>query len=162
MSKEKTINIKKTVKKPSRALQLMVKGLQEQSRRKYFRIDMSSFGHSSRISYTTNKRICVGCAATCAIQKLAEKNLNVNNIEWVTSRARALRFKVEELESFEIAIDYARAGYPEELFYFFDIEPPVEVVNYLRKNPFRFGNTNWEKEIPIVEKIITFLKENGY
>jgi len=135
--------------KPSIALQAMVDGLREQSKRKDFEIRMSTFGHS-------DNKYCYGCAATCAIQKIANKNLSRENIIVYGQRAKFLNFDPIELNSFELAIDDARIGYLNRLFNFCGTAAALNKLSYY--GLFELSTNDWEEQLPKVELLIKELQ----
>jgi hypothetical protein len=147
------INIKETLKKPSAALRAMVDGLNEQSQRADFGIDMDTFGQ-----YDSKSKKCFGCAATCAIQHIAKKDISSLDIENVCDRARILSFNEGELSYFEATIDNARVGYTRPLFDFFNMGS-----EYSGKfdDQFCLSSYYWKDEIPKVEKLISELEAVG-
>lgn len=146
------INIKETIKLPSTALQMMVDGIKEQSKRTDFIINMSTYGDAD------NNGICYGCAATCTIQKIAARSISINYIGSVGLRAYDLGFDEDELRWFEDAIDDARAGELGNLFNFFGLEGDHD-LNY--DDRFFLSNNSFECQLPYVESLIDELKENG-
>lgn len=98
-----TTTFREILGKPSAAIRAMCDGLEEQSQRRGFRIDMQTFGFSSN-------KVCFGCAATCAAQKTTGRTLKWDTIAGVTTRADALGVDAHDLETFEIAIDNLRRG----------------------------------------------------
>ncbi len=153
------IDIKETLKVPSAALQAMVDGLREQSKSKYFRITMATFGHS-------DGHFCFGCAATCTIQQIAGKHFEasdlINNNDMDSSvfqRANALNFDVEQLRDFEDAIDSARKGRISRLFFFFGVPITRDSAKYHHR--FHLGTDDWKSELPKVEELIAELRENN-
>lgn len=145
------INIKDTVKLPSTALQLMVDGLQRQSQRSDFKINMGTYGDEVQDT-------CFGCAATCTIQELAGKNLTKIDIGEIIARSIALGFDVDELREFEGCIDMARQGHLYSLFYFLGFG---NVYDYDRYDLRFFLDHNWRDELQAVEQLIGELKKNG-
>lgn len=141
--------------KPSNALRYMVQGLLEQSKRKRFVIEMSTFG---RQGYVDNTTICMGCAATCTIQKIANKNIPLKKIDATHARAASLRLDVIEVIDFESAIDGARCGNLFELFRFCK-RGKVHRTQY--DNKFYLDNEDWKNDIPKVRKLIKKLKSKG-
>lgn len=91
--------------KPSVAIKFALDGIKTQTQRPDFRLNMGTFGDYAPITKT-----CYGCAATCAIQEIAGKNLDQNTIFNLGKRSDALGFDYKELEGFEGAIDCARNG----------------------------------------------------
>ena len=123
--------------KPSIALQAMVDGLREQSKRKNFKVDMRTFGEGK---YLNNPVMCYGCAATCTLQKIAGKNLTVDNINVNLDRAQFLKFELTELRRFEFAICDASIGLLYGLFYFCRID--TAALNKISYDGFRLSNNN--------------------
>lgn len=150
------INIKETLKKPSVALQMMMDGLIEQSKREDFEIDMHDFGRSD------GTKMCYGCAATCAIQKIAGKNLTVGNIAYSTDRAKYLGFRHNELRIFEDAIDQARKGDLYTLFEFFYSSDYLDDINIYQDRIYLRNAEDWEDKIPEIKRLIADLQKSGY
>lgn len=171
------MKIRDIVTKPSEALQAMVDGLKEQDEREDFEIDMDVWG-------MVRNKMCFGCAATCAIQKIAGKNLNHDipkeYMDKSTGEIRAVHLHEEilglettqEATDFECAINNARKGKLPLLFKFFDIYP-VDYMTYAKyktltciyddkNNLMSMETNNWRKFIPFVEKKIMQLQEAGY
>jgi len=163
-----TINIKKTVKLPSTALTYMLKGLDKQSKRKDFIVSMSSFGKIVD-AYLTDPPMCVGCAATCTIQQIANKDFvgTDRSISNQARRALYLGFDPEELNDFEIAMNDVRLGMISKLlvFFGFDIMEDLEKVVHLaikHNKPFEITENDWFFKRPAIEKFIAELKKLGY
>lgn len=152
---KKSISILKLIKnKPSIALDMMVKGLLKQDRRKDFEVDMGSFG-----GFAYSVKICYGCAATCTIQQIAKKNFQSSNIERSSCRAKVMGIDKYELDSFETAIDDARSGYLSALYMFCKITNQESLP---KKASFCLDNDNWKEQIPKVKTLILKLKTAGY
>ena len=136
--------------KPSKALECMIEGLIKQSWRTDFVIDMRNYG-------CIKGGICFGCAATCTIQQIANKNFNSSVITSLRSRAKFLNFSPEELNEFEIAMDYARSGYLPCLFLFLGFACERDIWC----NRWFMTSGGWEQEIPKIRKAIQEMKEQG-
>lgn len=85
---------------PYEVIDAMIQGLKNPS----CQIDMHTYGSSK-------KGMCFGCAATNAIQYLADKKFTPDNINDVDSRSQYLNINVRYLEYFEDAINNLRCGY---------------------------------------------------
>lgn len=142
--------IKDILPKPSDAIQAMIDGLEEQSKRPDFEVNMSFFG-------LHDKEMCFGCAATCAAQKAFGRNLSFENIEGTDSRAAFFETDIEEYDAFESAIDDFRSGKAFPLFKFYGIDPP----NSLLSPPFYLGSATWRREIVSVESYLEKVKALG-
>lgn len=161
------IDIKKEVAKPSKALQFMIDGLRRQDERPTFFIDMDVYGETReyysirQLKYfrATKKNTCFGCAATCAIQEIASKNLTKRDMH-AEGRAHKLGYSYLKMREFEKAIDYARGGYLRKLFNFFALE-----FSNVHREKFQhrisLSTLNWREDIPQVEKLIMELYEAG-
>jgi hypothetical protein len=168
-------SIKEIVKTPSQAIQFMIDGLLKQSKRRDFVIDMGDYGS---VEYRTtksgkDKKVCVGCAATCAIQEVAGKNLSPS--KWLTfhgtdyEQGRQLGFSEYEVSSFENAIDKVRKMQLAGIFRFFNYEriphAAQKVIFELAENSgtfFVLGTSNWKHQLPKVQILCNKLKELGY
>jgi hypothetical protein len=148
--------IKDIVKTPSAALQAMVDGLREQSKRSDFKIDMHTYG-----AYNPGYGVCFGCAATCATQKIFETKFQPDFINTVSRRAEAFKCEMYDLHEFEQAINSARIGVMSKLFLYYDIVLyGVKDVSFLPE--FSLCTDNWEAELPKVEKYIACLQQYGF
>ena len=138
--------------KPSTALQHMVNGLLKQSQRKKFEVSMGTYGMA-------RKGICYGCAATCTIQNIANKNLSVEFIKDHKKRAKELKIEEHEILRFEYVMNRARLGELFPLFTFCNMRE-----NHHRDFDYRFSlrDYNWEDELPKVRKTISQLRKAGY
>lgn len=96
-----------------KAVEAMLTGLSEQSKRTDFKINMATFGRSDH-------KVCFGCAATCTIQQLAGVNFTVSNIQDVGDRAYATQTDLYDLSNFETAINELREGMISPLVNYFD------------------------------------------
>lgn len=142
------------ISKPSEALQAMVDGLLEQDKRPDFEVNMSTFG-----DHNEDERMCYGCAAACAIQKLAGKNLDAESIFDLYARAGGLGISTKSLDVFETAIDIARQGGLINLFHFFNI---YDVPLRLRLGGWSLQTHNWREQLPVVIGFIEKLKKEGF
>lgn len=145
-------SIKELAPKPSDALQAMVDGLLNQSKRTTFEIDMNGYGGADKI--------CYGCAATCTIQQLAGKNLIPRDILDCTSRAESLGFDPRELGDFEIAINEARMGQLLHLFIFYNLHYKSK-EKYKYDSHFYLEDNDWREQLPQVITLIELLKSKG-
>jgi hypothetical protein len=142
--------IKDIISKPSEALQAMVDGLIEQAQRSDFQIDMNTYGE-----YNNDDDICCGCAATCTVQKLLNKNLTKENIN---SDYHSEFYGIEDIKEFENVMDDARVGSLITLFDYFNLLDKFE--NDFDKR-FCLRTDNWEKQIPKVKELIKELRDKG-
>lgn len=127
-----------------RAVEAMITGLEEQSKREDFKIDMRTFG-------TAYADLCYGCAATCAVQKLTKYNYCIFTIDHRLLRATSVNVSTNDLTIFENAIDQLREGSIRMLFLYFGKDIP-RCFMYVRLNP----KTNKIKKVfclpPLVNK----------
>jgi hypothetical protein len=142
-------NIKDIISKPSEALQAMMDGLLEQAQRSDFKIDMLTYG-----KYDENN-ICYGCAATCTVQKLLNKNLDKENIDW---DLHSEFFGIKDIIEFERVMDWARVGDLRDLFYYFNL---LDKFENDFDDMFGLETDNWKRELPKVKELIKELKEKG-
>lgn len=140
------VKITDLISKPSEALQAMIDGLLEQSKRKDFTIWMGSFGY-------VKEDMCYGCAATCAVQKIFNKNFEVHSI---TSRSFLFGISFCDLKFFEIAIDAARNGRLSSLFSYFHKD-----FSDRWENKWMLQDHNWREQLPLVQSAINEMKEVG-
>lgn len=112
-----TISILEKIEgKVYKALEFMLAGIESARNRADFKIDMGTFGNSVRL--TDNSRMCYGCAATCTIQQIANKEFKGKEIVWCVDRADYLGFNKNELDRFEEAIDSVRMADFQEIIDF--------------------------------------------
>lgn len=137
--------------KPSVALQAMVTGLLKQSKRKDFKIDMSTFG-------TVRDNICFGCAATCTLQQITKINLTQRTM-YYHAKYQKFDVDVDEMSDFEDAIDDACCGHMADLFRFCGKFDRYEY----RKDThnFQLSTFDWNEGIPKVRAYIKELKKRG-
>lgn len=142
-------SILKHVPKPSDLLFAMIKGLEKQSKRKDFKIDMGTFGDARWV--TGNKQICFGCAATCTIQEIAKKKLDPSNIAYLLDRAKLLGFEEGELNQFESWVDLMRRGNDSSIYNSSTIEALEHLYDCSLPEPIEnlkpLHTRNWKKNI---------------
>lgn len=146
--------IKDYIKLPSEAVQLMIDGLREQSKRPDFKIKMNTYG-------CFNGDICFGCAATCALQKMTGINFTWDNILTTPARSEAVSIPQIEVNDFEVAIDWLRLG---QVYYF-----AGEICKLLEldgdfpdpEDDWSLTDENWESELPKVEAYVKLLQSHG-
>lgn len=136
------------ISKPSQALKAMCDGLEKQSQRRDFKVDMKTFGEVSN-------GVCFGCAATCTMQELAKVNLVPNTI---CHRERALGFDMVDCNTFELVMDSARAGSLIALFAYFNID---HKLNPLPFKMWQLSTENWQQQLPIIRKGIVKLESEN-
>lgn len=134
-------SIKELAPKPSDAIKAMLDGLRDLPSDK-FRVDMGTFG-----STLGNQSICYGCAATCAVYKLADKVPGMQDVVSRAARSEHLRFSVQELDAFEGAINAFRMGFMGDLFRFYGV-----MDRYVHPSTFwSLGTYSWPQQIEAVE-----------
>ena len=162
MRKKQLKSIKELCPKPSDAVMAMVNGLRKQSKRKNFRIRFSSFG-SREYADGTDKIICFGCAATSAIQFIANKNFTGEEIDTRAERGEFLGFDKNELQDFEEAIDNLRNGWVRALFFFYGLNYSdyFALLQPMKERLEDLHDLNWKEEIHHYEDFANKLKEIG-
>lgn len=152
--------IRDVISKPSEALQAMVNGLRKQSQRPDFRIDMITYGRKGRKG-TKDEGLCFGCAATCTVQEIAEKDISCEVVGSEYGRAKALGFHIADERHFEDIMDYARKGTMKLLFAYFGIHG--NRANRFIEVTLPWLNTNnWKNKLKYYEKYIKRLQKAGY
>lgn len=149
--------IRDIVRTPSAALQAMVDGLREQSKREDFQIDMTTFGKHDK-----GKGIFYGDAATCATQKIFGVNLASGAI--YNFNQRAIIYKHEypvDLHDFEYAINAARVGLMSDLFMYYGV-PTRLLYDNITHPQYQLDTHNWEPQLPMVEEYISYIKQQGF
>ena len=94
------------------AIKAMLLGLRKTETRDDFILDLNTFGENNE------EGICVGCAATVAIQELNSRLFKPNEISNTVRRAKACKQKPYIFNAFESAIDDFRLGKEKELAIF--------------------------------------------
>ncbi len=159
------MKIRDIVTKPSQAIHAMCSGLERQSQREDFIVDMYTFGYS-------DKDFCYGCAATCAVQEIAGKNLLPSDFSigndlapWALT-SRVLNLELQEVAEFEKAIDEARCGNLTWLFHFFGIkeyqDESIFEHEWLEGVARAMSTDNWRDLIPAYREIAKKLASEGY
>jgi hypothetical protein len=136
----------------------ILQGLKQFSNNPNFRIRMYTFGGvGSQPVWQDERPICVGCAATCAIQNISGVTFTQENISSYRHLAVAVRF--DELSAYEYAIDVFRRGSPAELIQLHEIDGvsvPAHIVNLMRC--LYIVTEGHEESYPLLEEIIKELK----
>jgi hypothetical protein len=144
--------------KPSAAIRAMIEGTKEQDLRDDFAIDANTYGNVS----IEHPELCFGCFATCAVQKIAKRNLTVETIYSVGTRAEALGIYVFDLDAFEEAMDVLRVDDPLEMLHYFGLSDYIDQESLLPANPLPCLSTrNWREELPAYEKYAEQLEALG-
>lgn len=141
-----------------KAVEAMLIGLQEQNKRKDFKIVMETFGRSF-------DNTCFGCAATCAIQQLTGVNFNSYDIRHEWLRAYAVETDVSDLNDFEMSINDLREGMLHGLIIYFgkseaidDLHVRYEIMHIQKSLP-RLLN-DWSNNLQPYYNLLNFLKQN--
>lgn len=154
-------SIKKLVPKPSDAIQAMIDGLLMYDKKKNFRVDMDTYGMVEFEGFFgIGRYVCVGCAATCALQLIADKSHTRDSIApSVVFRSRWLEFDVDETSDFECAIDDVRVGLYDRLFKFYDSYPlPNQVMEELIKFDAKpLYTENWREHLNDYKGVVRIL-----
>jgi hypothetical protein len=153
VEEQKTRSIKELAPKPSDAIKAMLTGLRELPNEK-FQVDMSTFG-------TWRNGICFGCAATCAVYQLTGRKPSVAIMGGIDGQARQLGLNYEMLFAFEDAIDLFRCGNPQEVLYFYGLEPEGGRESLWSRQDWLLGTDNWEGQLPLIEAYVQKLEAAG-
>ena len=165
--------LEKIESKPSKALEAMVRGMEQLKDNPNFQFHIFYFGGKAG-------PVCVGCAATCALIELSGKPIDsdswANNdydaesyvsADYCAGRAKFYGFDEEEVARFETAIDQARRGFQclAVLFTFCGALKALEQLwgEDFPQNLERFciDGSDWEPEIPKVNALIEYLQTKG-
>lgn len=131
---------------PVQAIEAMIAGLKENAARDDFMINMYTFGESDR-------GIRIGCAATCALERLHGSRFTPRSITYRLKRAEAVGAPLGDVRAFELAINYLRLGCLDQFFAYFGIDDyraPAMV--------WRLNTDNWKDELPKVEAYLRTIK----
>lgn len=146
-------SILKYAPKPSDAVLAMINGLEEHSKREEFIVDMESFGMRRQKSAST--WFCIGCAATCALQKLTGVTLTAENICGSYARANALGFTDQDMLDVEMMYESLRRGDPSVMYGMYGIPhfiPHFELPH--------MKTSNWREVLPKYKEYYLFLKKH--
>lgn len=144
--------IRARLKKPSAAVDAMIEGLLQQSKRTDFYVAMESFGGF-------NGNTCFGCAATCTVQQIAGENLYAGQHPVLPKdRAKILGFKEMDLTIFEMAIDEFRRGNPGKLLAYFRVPFFQETKPVFTLLGFKLESRNWREQLDKVREYSEKLK----
>jgi hypothetical protein len=147
-------DIRELAPKPSDAIKAMLDGLAELPRGNFI-VDMGTYGRA-------DGEICYGCAATCAVHKLAGKTPDPS---YIYQAARPYRLDLEpiQLEYFEEAINLFRMGMPWTLFDFYGLMDPVVLEEeFTVAQPWMMTNQNWRGHLRFVREYQQRLVAAGF
>lgn len=152
--------IKSLAPKPSDAIKAMLDGLREIPSAE-FSVDMGTYGGHEHDSGPNV--ICCGCAATCAVHKLAGKAPHLDYIDQ-EMQPEYLGFWEVDLYRFESAIDSFRVGYPGSLFAYYGLYgSDSEVLASLASDkPWRLLTENWEPQLSKIEEYLERVVAAGF
>ncbi len=145
-----------TDRKLHKALRFMYDGLKEFDADPAFTVCMAHYGYS-------RGGVCVGCAATCAIQKAFEIRYTLADIDQVQGRGSALAKVVPDMEtefcgelySLETAYNMMRYGKAVRLCNILEIPSPWGHF------PLNMTGDEWRVDMPNLLDIIEKLEADG-
>lgn len=103
-------------RKPSLVVRATIHGLQTASTREDFRLNMNTFGDTGK---SGDKRVCIGCMATCAMQSLFNVTFTASNIDSAARRANVAGLTHNPFGDYydlEVAVDRVRQGLTSKLY----------------------------------------------
>jgi hypothetical protein len=140
-----------------RAVEAMIEGLETQSKRGDFEIDMGRYGASAG-------DICFGCAATCTVQQITGKNLDTHCINDTYDRASALDMNEYDLRMFECVINDLRCGTIHSLVIYFDkaaeVQPIIRELIYTVSLLNPLHSDTWQQNLEPYRDLAKLLKQN--
>ncbi len=152
--------IRDYIKLPSEVVQLMIDALSED--REGFEVDMDRFGGIYTTDLLNNQTVCLGCAATKTLEKLAGIQFTPKTIVHCGLRSEHTGFAEREVRDFEIAIDALRgcylnsfAEYTKEVIPGFPISLPAPECAW------GLETHNYKQQLPIVQQYADLLKSQG-
>lgn len=147
--------ILKFAPKPSDAVLAMINGLEEHDKREEFEIDMESFGmrRFKPNTFGGGSYVCIGCAATCALQKMTGITLNQENICGAYARANTLGIPDPEMMKIEMMYESLRRGDASVLYGLY------KVGNVPHFSLPHMKNDNWRLHLPVFKEYWSFLKK---
>jgi hypothetical protein len=133
-----------------------------------FRVDMGTYGVYSH-------GVCFGCAATCAVMKIAGVQFDAASVRSSDSRATEAGLSHRDLLEFEGIVDGFRSGYhvatflqnlcrvPREVH--FDVMQQFRQETYdgaYKALPWSLDTVDWREELSKVRRFAELLAERGY
>lgn len=167
--------------KPSVVVRAMINGLEKAQRRKSFVVDMWTY-----FGLDDDEKVCVGCAATCALQELTGINLVYREVKHVlneynlrllddsmTKLAKIFQARKDDIYLFEKVVDRLRSGYVGEsnnpVYLYGYCRMPIPQIQELEKEreslgiilPPLEGSTQWPKNLRHYRRFARFLEARG-
>ena len=130
--------------KPSLAVKVMIKGLDNPPPN--FHFDMDSFGF-------VREDECMGCAATVALQEITGHRFTLDEIAGTGPRGSALGLDFGDVEQFENAVDELRLGAEDKLGEFCEVKMPcpnyrlIELHKYVNWPDIRSRYIKYQKQL---------------
>lgn len=151
-----------------RAVEAMIVGLETQSKREDFHVNMTTFGTvACKSSFGTFKAeeyhsktntVCFGCAATCAVQQLTGINFYTHHtVDKIIQRAELVSTSYNDLNDFETAIDDLRESDLLMLSQYMGVDIDVISVKLYNQLPVLESN-NWRDGLPKYKVLLRYLK----
>jgi hypothetical protein len=173
------MKVKAATMKPSDWLQAMVDGLRQAKSDPYWKVDMKSFGHWTSGGELKVPEMCFGCAATATLMLMLDTSYMAlareysksvsDSSSYVDLVSYAVDYNSEiDLAKIEVVIDHARNGMLNPLFRLcgFNVMKIQELNSSTVfggwNNRFMLTTSDWERQIPLVEKLIAEMKLAGY
>lgn len=136
---------KELLPKPSDAIQAMVDGLREVSKRNDFIVNMETFG-------TIIDNVCHGCAATSVVLKCFP------DAPVSTSKRYNEYYEIDGWAKFESVINELRIGDIDYLFDYYDLFD--QIIYPIQPLP-QLETDNWESGLPAYEAYAKQLRDLG-
>ena len=136
------------------AVAAMLEGLKNQNYREDFTVDMGGWGCVRHVRHR-EKPLCVGCAATCALQEYFDVDFNADNISNVAFRAAAVNAYVDDVDGFEEAINTLRVASAKKLGHFCSLTRAENkfVCDKFENLPY-LTTKHWEERLPAYESTL--------
>lgn len=139
--------------KASQVINAMCDGLLAAAKSRRFRVNMDTFGNRHESGRPE------GCAATCTVMKLADREFVPEEICSYELRAEAADLPDADLLQFEKAADHFREGRPAHLLRLCKVP---QKHRPLLHDPWLLENGNWRKQLPRLRQFSRQLAQVGY
>lgn len=138
--------------KPSNAVQAMIDGLRDADNIESFKVDMETYGNAKNGT-------CFGCAATATIMKITGVEFTEESILSETKRSFACDMGKDDLNDFEIAIDWLRESTVLPLLKYMNTPNANLLVKKINTMELPCLMTNsYRQHLPKYEKLVEYLK----
>lgn len=156
----KNRSIRELAPKPSDAIKAMLAGLRDMPSDS-FHVNMGTFG---RVDWDSSggRYICCGCAATCAVFKLAGKVPTRDSIYRDAGQALYLGLNFPDIVEFENAIDAFRVGNATWLLRYYHGRLLGIPDEFWGRQFWYMSTDSWKTFLPQIEEYVAKLEAAGF